>query len=79
LWLLSLGSSLSWSCGRLQAASGPARALHFAALSVGAGAWDSNKEAKAAGEKRLLKIDKFPNDPTTRWVDFKTRQDAFAD
>lgn len=52
----------------------------YSAVRVGGGsAWDSNKQAKAGGEKRLLKIDKLPNDPTTRWEDFKKRQDVFAD
>jgi hypothetical protein len=54
-------------------------AIHSAVRIGGGGAWDSNKQAKTKGEKRLLKIDKFPNDPTTRWEDFKKRQDVFAD
>jgi hypothetical protein len=45
----------------------------------GGGSWDSNRQAKVAGEKRLLKIDKLPNDPTTRWEDFKKLPEVFAD
>jgi hypothetical protein len=54
-------------------------AIYSAVRIGGSGAWDSNKQAKAAGEKRILKTDKFPNDPTTRWEDFRKRQDLFAD
>jgi hypothetical protein len=54
-------------------------AIHAAVRVGGGGAWDSNTQAKAAGEKRLLRIDKLPNDPATRWEDFRKRQDAFAD
>lgn len=43
---------------------------------VGGASWRENAAMKARGEKRILK--KFPDDPTTRWKDWKTRTDVFA-
>jgi hypothetical protein len=53
--------------------------IHSAVRLGGGSAWDSNKQARIAGEKRLLKVDKLPNDPTTRWEEFRRRQDVFAE
>lgn len=39
-------------------------------------AWDNNAEAKARGEKRILK--RFPQNPLTTWEDWKKRSDVFA-
>jgi hypothetical protein len=48
----------------------------YAGVSAGGGsAWADNKRLKASGEKRILK--KYPEDPTTRWDDYKKRTDVF--
>jgi hypothetical protein len=39
-------------------------------------AWANNAEAKAGGEKRILK--RFPQDPTMTWKEWKKRPDVFA-
>lgn len=49
--------------------------IHLAVRVGGNGAWESNMNAKANGEKRILKV--FPTDPTTRWADWKKRPDVF--
>lgn len=41
----------------------------------GGSAWEANAKLKKKGEKRLLK--RFPEDPTTRWADWKNREDVF--
>jgi hypothetical protein len=38
-------------------------------------AWNNNARLKAKGEKRILK--RFPNDPRTRWQEWKARTDVF--
>ncbi len=40
-------------------------------------AWDNNAEAKARGERRILK--RFPQDPTMTWKEWKERPGVFAD
>jgi hypothetical protein len=46
------------------------------AVQLGGGpAWESNARLKAGGEKRVLK--RLPEDPTTRWADWKKRSDVF--
>lgn len=42
----------------------------------GKSAWAENAKLKAKGEKRVLR--KVPDDPTQRWIDWKTRADVFA-
>ena len=41
----------------------------------GEGAWKSNAEKKAQGEKRILA--RFPQDPRMRWDDWKQRPGVF--
>jgi hypothetical protein len=41
----------------------------------GEGAWKSNAQAKAQGEKRVLA--RFPQDPRMRWDDWKQRPGVF--
>lgn len=38
-------------------------------------AWDDNARRKKSGEKRILKI--FPQDPTTKWIDFQKNPSVF--
>ena len=70
---------LKFAMGDLKVGSITTGTIYSAVRIGGEDAWNSNTQAKAAGEKRILKADKFPNDPTTRWEDFKKRQDVFAD
>lgn len=70
---------LKFAMEDLKVGSTTTETIYVAVRVGGGGAWNSNKQAKAAGEKRLLKIDKLPIDPTTRWEEFKKRQDVFAD
>ena len=52
----------------------------YRAVRLGGGsAWDGNAALKRQGEKRILKSDKYPQDPTTRWEDYKKRTDVFSD
>jgi hypothetical protein len=41
----------------------------------GQAAWDDNARLKRAGERRVLK--RFPENPTTRWEEWKKRPDVF--
>jgi Protein of unknown function (DUF1353) len=41
----------------------------------GKGAWSGNAKKKAQGEQRILK--RFPQDPRTKWEDWKQRPDVF--
>lgn len=50
--------------------------IYLAVRAGGDGAWQSNKQARTEGEKRILKI--FPDDPTRRWKDWKKIPDVFA-
>ena len=50
-------------------------AIHKTVQLGGGPAWESNARLKAAGERRVLK--RFPEDPTTRWADWK-RSDIFV-
>jgi hypothetical protein len=50
--------------------------VYEAVKSGGGGAWKSNAQLKAAGEKRVLK--EFPNDPRTRWGDWKKDPQHFS-
>jgi hypothetical protein len=51
-------------------------ALIHRAVQLGGGmAWEGNAKLKAVGEKRVLK--RLPEDPTTRWADWKKRSDVF--
>jgi hypothetical protein len=48
----------------------------YQGVRVGGGsAWEANRKAREAGEKRILR--KFPEDPTTRWEDWKRLPDVF--
>jgi len=48
----------------------------YSAVRLGGGsAWENNAKAKANGEKRILK--EFPDDPRTRWKEWKRRLDVF--
>jgi hypothetical protein len=40
-------------------------------------AWQDNAKLKQAGEKRVIKLDMLPDDPTIRWEDMKKRKDIF--
>lgn len=42
----------------------------------GKGAWNGNAEKKAQGEQRILK--RFPQDPRTKWEDWKHRPGVFG-
>jgi hypothetical protein len=46
-------------------------AVHLA----GTTAWNGNAKKKAQGERRILKL--FPQDPRTKWEDWKQRPDVF--
>ena len=50
-------------------------AIYGAVRMAGQSAWKDNAEKKAQGEKRLLS--RFPQDPRTRWEDWKQRPDVF--
>jgi Protein of unknown function (DUF1353) len=41
----------------------------------GKGAWSGNAKKRAQGEQRILK--RFPQDPRTKWEDWKQRSDVF--
>lgn len=41
----------------------------------GSGAWQDNKRAREAGERRILA--RFPQDPTITWAEWKTRPNVF--
>ena len=41
-------------------------------------AWQNNAKLKQAGEKRIIKLNMLPEDPTLRWEDFKKRKDVFV-
>lgn len=49
--------------------------LYNAVKLLGDRAWQENAKLKNQGEKRILK--RFPDDPTARWADWKTRPDVF--
>ena len=50
--------------------------IYRAVRAGGAVAWKGNAEKKAQGERRLLM--KFPQDPRTRWADWKLRPGVFG-
>ena len=51
-------------------------ALIYDAVRIGgATAWNTNTKLKSQGEKRVLK--RFPDDPRTRWQDWKVQPDNF--
>ena len=50
--------------------------IYLAVRVGGDSAWQSNHQAKANGEKRILKV--FPDDPTRRWEEWKKIPDVFA-
>jgi hypothetical protein len=50
--------------------------IYQAVRAAGGVAWDGNARLKGQGEKRVLKV--FPEDPRTRWRDWKARPDVFA-
>lgn len=50
-------------------------AIYTAVHLLGKAAWNGNAEKKAQGEKRILA--KFPQDPRTKWGDWKQRPDVF--
>jgi len=48
----------------------------YNAVRIGGGkAWEKNSKLKLNGEKRVLK--QFPEDPTTRWSDWKKQPNVF--
>jgi len=51
-------------------------AIYGAVRVGGQGAWNGNAEKKAQGEQRLLT--RFPQDPRTRWEDWKQRPGVFG-
>jgi uncharacterized protein DUF1353 len=52
-----------------------ANAIYRAVRVGGSGAWNGDSQLKAAGEKRILR--RLPDDPRTRWEDWKKRPDVF--
>jgi hypothetical protein len=50
--------------------------IYDAVRVAGAIAWNENATLKGQGEKRILK--RFPDDPRTRWQDWKRLPDNFA-
>lgn len=51
-------------------------AIYAAVRLAGKAAWNGNAEKKAQGENRILS--RFPQDPRTRWEDWKQRPGVFA-
>ena len=49
--------------------------IYSAVRLAGAKAWAENAKLKLNGEKRILK--RFPEDPTTRWSDWKKQPNVF--
>lgn len=49
--------------------------IYGAVRGAGELSWKNNARRKKRGEKRVLK--KFPDDPRTRWADWKKRPDVF--
>jgi hypothetical protein len=60
----------------LEVAPSQVTAIYQAVSHFGETAWKSNALLKQQGEKRILKL--YPNDPKTRWSDWKTKPDVFA-
>jgi hypothetical protein len=50
-------------------------AIYHAVRVAGERAWRANGEAKAKGEKRILK--RLPDDPLTTWAEWKAKPDHF--
>jgi hypothetical protein len=50
-------------------------AIHTAVRLGGGSAWENNRQLRASGERRLLKV--FPDKPTIRWEEWKKRKDVF--
>jgi hypothetical protein len=50
--------------------------IHRAVRLGGGFAWDGNRKLKKAGERRMLK--RYPDDPTTRWADWKGKPGVFG-
>jgi hypothetical protein len=49
----------------------------YRAVRVGGGAsWSENARLRNAGERRVLK--RFPDDPRTKWADWKKQPDTLA-
>lgn len=48
--------------------------LYNAVKLLGDKAWQENAQLKSQGEKRILK--RFPDDPTARWADWKSKPDV---
>lgn len=53
------------------------RTIYDAVRLGGGSAWKENAALKLNGEKRVLK--RFPEDPTTRWSDWKKKPDVFSE
>ncbi|SRR6266851_1152814 len=53
-------------------------AIYGAVRVFGGGAWDENSRLKVQGEKRCIKVPTSA-DATTRWEDYRKRQDVFCD
>lgn len=51
-------------------------AIYVAVRLVGKAAWNDNADRKTEGEKRILT--RFPQDPRTKWEDWKQRPGVFA-
>jgi hypothetical protein len=51
-------------------------AIYTAVRLAGKSAWSGNAEKKAQGEQRILT--RFPQDPRTKWEDWKQRPGVFA-
>jgi hypothetical protein len=53
--------------------------LYHAVATFGASAWENNKRAKAAGEKRILKVFPSAEQTAVRWSQWKKNLNHFAD
>jgi hypothetical protein len=53
-------------------------AIYEAVHLFGGSAWRNNADLKARGEKRILKPEKWPEDPRVTWAEWKKRPDVFA-
>lgn len=51
-------------------------AIYTAVRTFGGLAWNSNAKLKEGGERRILKL--LPEDPLTKWEDWKKRPDVFV-
>jgi hypothetical protein len=57
---------------------GPAiEPIYRAVRWAGESAWLQNRDSKAAGERRILRV--WPDDPLTRWEEWKKKPEVFTE